>query len=60
VSSQIENTVRTQYHIEGAGETYRQMYQAINLTNGGSYLDVVGAELFGSPRQIFFGIKLEY
>ena len=60
VAGQIENTARTQYAISGAGETYRQMYQAINLDNGGSYFDVVGQELFGVPRQIFFGIKLAY
>ena len=40
------------------GETYVQMYKAINLTNGGAYRGQVGQELYGQSRQIFLGIKL--
>lgn len=60
VASQIENSARAQYGIIGGGETYRQMYKAMNLENGGAFYDVAGVELFSDPRQIFFGIKFEY
>jgi hypothetical protein len=36
------------------------MYKAINLENGGAYRGLLGLELYGQPRQIFFGIRLNY
>ncbi len=42
------------------GDTYVQMYRAINLENGGAYRSIVGRELFDHPRQIFLGIKFSY
>lgn len=60
VIDQIENTAHEQYGITGGGETYAKIYQAMNLDNAGSYNDQVGLEMFGRPRQIFFGIKLAY
>ena len=42
------------------GQDYIDMYNAINLKNGQAYWDQVGGQLYGHPRQIFFGIKLTY
>ena len=39
-------------------DTYRQLYEAINLANRQHYWTTEGGDLFGSPRQIRFGIKL--
>jgi hypothetical protein len=60
VASGLENAARVQYDITGAGETYKKMYKVINIDNGGAYQDQLGLELFGTPRQIFLGIKLNY
>lgn len=38
---------------------YVEMYKAINLRNGQHYRRVTGQDLWGSPRQIRFGVKLE-
>ncbi len=42
------------------GEEYVELYNAINIANGQSYLSQVGLELWDNPRQIFFGLKLSY
>ncbi|GAB4369118.1 MAG: hypothetical protein Kow0042_10660 [Calditrichia bacterium] len=42
------------------GQDYIEMYRRINLENGQAYWDIVGRQLWGHPRQIFFGIKLVY
>lgn len=42
------------------GEDYVNLYKALNLENGQAYWDQIGQELYGHPRQIFFGIKLSY
>jgi uncharacterized membrane protein len=47
-------------NVETYGQTYVDMYKAINLENGGAYRSQLGLELFGIPRQIFFGIRLNY
>jgi len=39
---------------------YDEMYRAINLENGAAYWDVLGLQLYGHPRQIWFGIKFAY
>ena len=41
------------------GQQYIDMYTAINLVNGQSYWYRVG-DLYGTPRQIFFGIKIAF
>lgn len=46
--------------IERWGEDWVNMHEAINLINGQAYWDVLGKELWGHPRQIFFGINLSY
>ena len=42
------------------GEDYVKMYKAINLENGQAYWDQIGRQLYSSPRQIFFGLKLNF
>jgi len=42
------------------GEDYVNEYRAINIENGQAYWDELGLQLYGHPRQIFFGIKLNY
>ena len=42
------------------GQQYIDMYSAINMVNAQSYWDIVGDELYGTPRQIFFGIKVAF
>ena len=42
------------------GQTYLDLYNAINIENGSSYESELGLDLWGPPRQIFFGIKLTY
>ncbi len=47
-------------NVEQYGQGYVDMYKAIVLENGGAYRSQLGLELFGQPRQIFFGVKLTY
>lgn len=42
------------------GEQYVALYHAINTVNGQAYWDSIGKQLWDHPRQIFFGIKLNY
>jgi len=42
------------------GQEYSDLYSAINLANGQAYWDYIGRELYGNPRQIFFGLKLDF
>jgi outer membrane receptor protein involved in Fe transport len=42
------------------GEEYVALYNAINTTNGQAYWDSLNLQLWGHPRQIFFGIRLNY
>ena len=45
--------------VAGRGPNYVALYRAINLANGTHYFSTTGNELFGTPRQIRFGMKLE-
>jgi hypothetical protein len=47
-------------YLQQYGEAWLNFYKAINIENGQAYWDVLGRELYGHPRQIFFGIKLSY
>ena len=40
------------------GQTYRQLYEAINLVNRQHYWLTEGGDILGDPRQIRFGIEL--
>ena len=46
-------------NVNNLGPTYVAMYKAINLENGQAYRQVVGNDLWGSPRQIRFGVKFD-
>ena len=57
----IDNLEVSQAYIDAnGGEDYINMYRAINIDNGQAYWDELNLELYGSPRQIFFGLKLNY
>lgn len=45
--------------IQAQGQGYVEMYKAINLRNGQHYRRETGNDLWGSPRQIRFGVKFE-
>lgn len=54
----LSNPNRSQTVIEtNGGQQYVDMYEAINLENGQALWDAIGMQLYGHPRQIFFGIK---
>ncbi|MBN2426266.1 MAG: TonB-dependent receptor [Calditrichaceae bacterium] len=42
------------------GQQYIDMYRAVNLQGGRGYWSQTGIHLYGNPRQIMFGIKIEY
>ncbi|HCV44077.1 MAG TPA: hypothetical protein DGH68_11380, partial [Bacteroidetes bacterium] len=46
--------------VQELGPQYVPMYQAINLVDGQHYRNITGNDLWGSPRQIRFGMKIEY
>lgn len=57
----INNRAISQPFIDGnGGEDYVNLYKAVNIDNGQAYWDQLGLQLYGQPRQIFFGIKLSY
>lgn len=41
------------------GQGYVDLYRAINLVNGRHYRNTTGNNLYGTPRQIRFGMRLE-
>lgn len=47
-------------YLQAYGEDWLKMYEAINIKNGQAYWDQLGLQLYGNPRQIFFGIKFNY
>ncbi len=54
------NLEQRQSRLNTYGEAWLEQYKAINIVNGQSYWDAIGQQLYGNPRQIFFGIKLSY
>lgn len=42
------------------GYLWEEMYRAINIENGQAYWDNIGRELWGNPRQIDIGIRIEF
>jgi len=55
-----ENVPQRNAFVNANGEEYLDVYEAINIKNGQSYWDQLGLQLWGHPRQIFFGLKLNY
>lgn len=45
--------------ISSLGPRYVDLYRAINLANGQHYRQITGNDLWASPRQIRFGMKLD-
>jgi len=45
--------------VAAQGTGYVDLYRAINLENGTHYFSTTGLDLWGTPRQIRFGVKLE-
>jgi len=41
------------------GDTYRTLYENVNLANGQHYRNDFGRDLFGNPRTVRFGISLD-
>ncbi len=42
------------------GPDFAKLYRAIKIDNGGSYFSMVGKDLWGHPRQILIGLKIQY
>jgi hypothetical protein len=45
--------------VAARGQGYVDLYRAVNLENGTHYYVTTGYDLWGTPRQIRFGMKLE-
>ncbi len=45
--------------VQGLGDKYVELYEAINLEHRINYNVNQGGDLFGAPRQIRFGVKME-
>jgi hypothetical protein len=56
----ISDPDRYASNLQEHGPEYLDLYRAINTTNGESYLSQIGNELYGHPRQIFVGLRLNY
>jgi hypothetical protein len=56
----LTNPALSQNIIQNYGQGYVDLYRAINLLDGQAYKQVTGLDLWGTPRQIRFGVKLEY
>ncbi len=56
----LTDPTRSGQNIATYGQEYAELYRVMNIENGGSYHHLVGRELYSEPRQILFGIKLQY
>jgi hypothetical protein len=45
--------------VNSLGPRYVELYRAINLQNGQAYRRATGTSLWGSPRQIRFGVRID-
>lgn len=45
--------------VENLGSGYVELYENANLKNGRHYRNTTGNELWGTPRQLRFGLKME-
>jgi hypothetical protein len=46
--------------VENLGDTYAELYQAVNLDNRAHYMFDYGFDLFGAPREIRFGVTASF
>ena len=56
----ISDPTRYATNVQAYGQQYLDMYRAVNIENAQAFLAQTGTELFGTPRQIWFGIKFNY
>jgi len=56
----ITDPERFRTNVDAYDQDYVNLYKALNIENGSSYLNVTGRELWGHPRQVIFGIKVNY
>lgn len=56
----LSNPAYSDQFIQENGPQYADLYRAINLKNGQAYWDQIGKDLYGTPRQIWFGVKVTY
>jgi hypothetical protein len=46
--------------VENLGDTYVELYEAVNLENRSHFLNNYGFDLFGTPREIRFGLTAAF
>jgi hypothetical protein len=56
----ISDPTRYATNVQVYGPRYLDMYRAINIENAQAYLSQTATELYGTPRQIWFGLKFSY
>lgn len=56
----LNNPALSSSVIASNGQRYVDLYRAINLGLGQHYRTITGNDLWGNPRQIRFGLRLEY
>jgi hypothetical protein len=56
----LSNPTLSSSVIASQGPRYVEMYRAINLALGQHYRTVTGNDLWSNPRQMRFGVRLEY
>ena len=56
----LHNSDNYREYYNRSGQQYIDMYRAVNLENGQSYLSYYGQDLYDSPRQIWLGFKITF
>jgi hypothetical protein len=56
----VSNSSLHETNLNAYGPEYLELYNAMNIANGQAYLDQIGNELYGTPREIWLGLKLSY
>ncbi len=56
----ISQPEKYEAYVNFYGQVYLDLYKALNIRNGQAYLDLLGMELYGHPRQILLGVTLAY
>jgi hypothetical protein len=54
------NPEYTELYVNAYGQTYLDLYRALNLQNSQSYWEFLGKQMYGQPRQILMGVRIEY
>lgn len=56
----LENPDLSQDIVRNQGQQFVDMYRAINLANRQHYINEEGIDLFGTPRQVRLGLRVEF